>query len=144
VGRLLQRGGKATDHPRLERYFEIERINSELAQLETEIATIEWRLTAGQEIRAIADSALAVARRDRIEGDRFLLTRDVIATSDGQVLVDGRGEELEVSDALEERDLEFFRTQRRRLQDWTEEQESQPQQAPSTKHSKHRREEIER
>ncbi len=136
VGRLLQRGGKATDHPRLERYFEIERINSELAQLETEIAAIEWRLAAGQEIRAIADSTLAVAQRDRIEGDRFLLTRDVIATSDGQVLVDGRGKELEVSDDLLKEDLEFFRFQRQQVQEWLKQQ--------AIHYPKRRKQELER
>ncbi|WP_448596629.1 MobQ family relaxase [Thermoleptolyngbya sp.] len=127
AGRLLQRGGKGINHPRLERYFEIERINSELAQLETDIATIEWRLAAGQEIRAIADSVLAVARRDRIEGERFLFTQNTVQTTGGQRLVSGRGDDLEVSDDIQKKELEFFRSQRQRVQEWLVEQEARQQ-----------------
>lgn len=36
------------------------------------------------------------------------------------MLVLGRGEALEVSENLQEADLEFFRLQRRRLQSWLE------------------------
>ncbi|MFQ3617567.1 MAG: MobQ family relaxase [Cyanobacteriota bacterium] len=118
AARLLRRGGTAADHPRLERYFEIENLNTALARLEAEIAADEWRLAAGQEIREVADFVLAVAQHDRVEGDRFCLTDDAVQTGDGRRLLAGRGEALEVSDDLQEADLEFFRFQRRRVQVW--------------------------
>lgn len=118
AGRLLKRGGKATDHPRLERYFEIEKTNAELARLVAEIAADEWRLNAGQTIREVADFVLATAKQESLQGERFSLSYDLVQTADGRRLVAGRGDALVVRDDLQKQDLVFFEFQRQRLREW--------------------------